>query len=545
MGRSQPEHSQEKVHKPMKFLPNLANRLSILYKILIIPLLGSLWLIAAILATVSFTMTPGQPSIAALFAMVLLATVGLSVMAVGVAVTLTRPIQNLIFMTQQLSRGNLRHRAVVKSADELGLLTRHFNEMADHLEEIYQTLKSRVEELESQNRELSEKQMALVQTEKLSAISQLVANMAHELNNPLTSVVGYAELLQTLESDPRGKEYCQYIVENSLRIHRIVQNLLVFARENPPEKVWVNLNELIEATLNLRRHQLQADNIELAVDLAHNLLRTMVDPNQFQQVLLNLINNAQQAITAARKGSKITVWSQVMSGWVRISVADDGPGISPEIMPKIFDPFFTTKEVGKGVGLGLSISYGIVQQHGGRIWAESTPGQGATFHVELPIVLPPQATDSSRVSLVNTARRLQEKHILVVDDEVDVADLVARALSTEGCAVDIAFDGRAALAKLEDQPYDLIVCNLKMPGMGGLQLYDRLKNTHPGRPVRIIFVTADPLSGTIQHFLRESGAAWVQKPFNVPDLRELVGQLLESGPAYGHQLQPPVDPVAA
>ncbi len=334
----------------LQFLSNWSNRLSIRYKILIL-LLGSVWLIAAALVIASLTISsrlldeigyggPGgrwqlleTQTIGVTLTLLLVATVALCMFATALSNTLTRPIQRLMFMAQQVSHGNLRYRATVSNGDELGLLVRQFNEMADRLGESYQTLKGRAEELEKRNRELCQKQLLLVQSEKLSAIGELVASVAHELNNPLTSVLGYAELLQTFETDPRVKEYAQYIVENALRTHRVVEDLLVFARERPLERSPVQLDEVIESALHLPRYQLQADHIELLTELQPNLPRTMVDVRQFRQVLLNLIDNARQAISRAHKGSRITVRLQELNGNLRISVTDDGPGILPEIMP--------------------------------------------------------------------------------------------------------------------------------------------------------------------------------------------------------------------
>ena len=471
-------------------------------------------------------------------ALVLVASVGLTLLAIALANTLIQPIQRLTDMAQQVSRGNLWHRAAITNGDELGLLALHLNEMADHLGESYQTLRGRAEELERRNRELHQKQNELLQTETLSAIAELVASIAHEINNPLTSVIGYAELLQALETDPRVKEYSKTIVVNAVRTHRIIEDLLIFAHERPLEKVPVNFEELIESALKLPHFQLRSDNIELLTELTPNLPRTMADPRQIQKVLLNLIDNARRAIVRARKGSRITVRLQANHTDLRISVSDDGPGIPPEIISKIFDPLFSTREVGEGPGLGLSTSYGIVRQHGGRIWAESTPGRGASFFIDLPITPPAQALDNAHSLITDAGRRKDEKSLLIIDDEAELADLVASVLTTDGWAVDTALDGRTAVVKLEDRVYDLVICDMTMPGLSGLQLYERLKLKRPSQAARIIFLTNDRPSSSTQRFLRNSGATWLEKPFNLPALRELASRLMDSGPPNARQLQP-------
>jgi len=471
-------------------------------------------------------------------------SVGLTLLAITLTNTLTRPIRRLLDMAQQVRRDNPAHRAAIINGDELGRPILPLNNMADHLGKSCPTLQDRSEELERRNRELHQNQNELLQAEKLSAIAELVASIAHEINNPLTSVIGYAELLQALDTDPRVKEYSKTIVENAVRIHRIIEDLLIFASERPLEKVPVNLVELIESALKLAHVQLQSDHIKLLTELTPNLPRIMADPRQIQKVLLNLIDNARRAIVRARKGSRITVRVQANHTHLRISVSDDGPGIPPEIMPRIFDPLFSTKEVGEGPGLGLSISYGIVRQHGGRIRAESTPGQGATFFIDLPIIPPARTLDTAQPLLTDAGRRQDEKSILIIDDEAELANLVASVLTTEGWAVDTALDGQTAVVKLEQRSYDLVICDMAMPGLSGLQLYERLRFKCPAQATRIIFLTSDRLNSSTQRFLRNSGATWLEKPFNLPALRELATRLMEGEPPNGHPLYPH-QPIAA
>ncbi len=232
----------------------------------------------------------------------------------------------------------------------------------------------------------------LYQSEKLAAIGELVSGVAHELNNPLTSVIGYSELIMSRELDEKTKKDIKKVFDEGRRAARIVQNLLTFAREHKPEKIFIDINTVLMSTLELKSYELKANNIEVTTDLSPDLPEAMADYHQIQQVFLNIINNTEYVMLEAHRGGHLTITTRLEKGReqedgkIVISFTDDGPGMAPENIDKIFNPFFTTKEVGKGTGLGLSICYGIVKEHGGRIYAKSQPGQGATFIIELPVI---------------------------------------------------------------------------------------------------------------------------------------------------------------
>ena len=241
-------------------------------------------------------------------------------------------------------------------------------------------------DLEHSLEELKQMQAQLIQAEKLSATGEMIAGIAHEINNPLTAVIGYSQLLQSMDLDPQLKRDIGQILKAGLRVKRIVAHLLDFSRQHKPQKEYVDINQIVSHSLELCAHDLMVSNILVETDLAPDLPRTMADPHQLQQVFINIINNAQQAMEEKDGPRMLTIRTQQSENHtILISFKDTGPGIPKEIMGRIFDPFFTTKEVGQGTGLGLSVSYGIVQEHGGRIWAESEEGQGAAFFVELPI----------------------------------------------------------------------------------------------------------------------------------------------------------------
>jgi two-component system NtrC family sensor kinase len=361
----------------------------------------------------------------------------------------------------------------------------------------------------------------------LSAVGQLVAGVAHELNNPLTTIKGYSQLLSRTELPLSSKQDLGRIDEAAERCRRIVQNLLTFARRHESEKAMCNINEILEKTLSLQEYRFRVNNIQLVKDLQTGLPDTLADRYQLQQVFLNIIGNAEHAMRAT-DGGTLTVSSSRVGGSIRVSIKDTGPGMSPEVQSRIFDPFFTTKGVGEGTGLGLSICYGIVQDHGGEIGVRTKPGGGATFVIELPLrrttepllrrgpasELPPSRTGS---------------RILVVDDEEAILELVERTLSQDGFVVDTAMTGIEALTLLDkevEKAFDLILTDVKMPGLDGPRLYAHLCENRPGLEKRVVFMTGDTSSPETQAFLESAKATYIGKPFELDALKDLVRRSL-------------------
>jgi two-component system NtrC family sensor kinase len=372
----------------------------------------------------------------------------------------------------------------------------------------------------------------LVQAEKLTAMGELVSGVAHELNNPLAGVLGYAQLLMAGPMDARQQKAIDRIFESALRCQKIVQNLLSFARRHPIEKKLLGLNGIIEKTLDLKAYQLRVNNLSVIKKLDPGLPKTMLDFNQIQQVLLNLINNAQYAVAGHRGHGTLTLTTSLVDGHVVLSVEDDGPGIPAEVLGKVFDPFFTTKPVGEGTGLGLAVSYGIVRDHGGRIWAESTPGRGTSFHIELPVV---DESAAGRREGGADARGARALDILAVDDEAVILDLLVDALGREGHRVDTAGSAREAIDKLERRSYDVLLLDLKMPDMDGKALYQSLRDRWPEQAGRVIFASGDTLQPDTQTFLARAGRPCVDKPFRLEELAAAVesvaGDRQDSPPA--------------
>lgn len=387
-------------------------------------------------------------------------------------------------------------------------------------------------DLQQSLEDLQQAQALLIQSEKLSALGELIAGVAHELNNPLTAVMGYAQLLQGTEGvSERMERDLRKIRLQAQRAARIVQSLLTFARQHRVEQKRVEVNRVIAQVLELREYQLRVNNIRLVTDLAEEPLEVLADANQLQQVFLNLINNSQDAISDHADSGQLTITSRLARNVVRLEFADDGPGISPENMGKLFSPFFTTKGVGKGTGLGLSICYGIVRQHGGRIWAETEQGQGATFIIELP-VSPREAGSLAEMVAQQETEVLVTGRLLAVDDDEEVAELLHRLLTDDGHEVNAALSGEAALKMIEvaeeaGRPYDLIICDIKMPGMSGPHLFREIRIRYPNLAERMIFFTGDTMNLDTRTFLEGIPNPHVSKPFVVRELREVIGEMLE------------------
>ena len=374
-------------------------------------------------------------------------------------------------------------------------------------------------------------QEQLLQSEKLAALGELTSGVAHELNNPLATVVGYAELLALDTQLPESvKRKLATIHQEATRASHIVSNLLSYARRSSPEKSFVNLNDVIQAALEMRRYQLQTDNVRITTDLSDKAPAVWGDELQLQQVLLNIVNNAAQAITNWRGSGEIRIWtrSATLSGRAatRIIVEDNGPGIAPEHLRRVFDPFFTTKPTGEGTGLGMSISLRIISNHEGLIWAESRLGHGARFIIELPGAVGSEVTEDFDDAPVPGDKRDESAHILVIDDEEPVVTLMTEILQMDGHRVTPAFNGAEALALLNAGDYDLILSDVRMPAVGGPTFFEILQTTRPDLLPKVIFVTGDTMSASTQNFLQRAARPVLSKPFDPERLQTMVADNL-------------------
>ena len=363
-------------------------------------------------------------------------------------------------------------------------------------------------------------QEQLIQSEKMSAIGQLIAGVAHDLNNPLASVVGFSDFLaEAGEIPPSLQEPLQVIRQEAERAATIVKNLLSFARRQEGERTPMPVRALLDSTLALLRNQLMAHKVEATLEVEPGLPDIEVSANQIKQVFVNIINNACQAIASDAPSGRIWITAKRAHDGVAVSVTDSGPGMPEEIASRVFEPFFTTKPEGAGTGLGLSISQGIVKEHGGRITLDTPPGGGATFTVELPLradvaraeAAPPQATDAQQLS------------ILVVSAEPHILHYMRATLESWGHTVEVASDGTYALERALAGTFDVIICDLRMPHLSGREMYTKLARQDPRVAERIIFATGDTVRGDTLQFLERLGRPYLRKPFTLAELRAALG----------------------
>jgi two-component system, NtrC family, sensor kinase len=370
----------------------------------------------------------------------------------------------------------------------------------------------------------------LIQSEKLSAIGQLIAGIAHDLNNPLASVVGFADYLGEVPQVPASlKEPLSVIQEEAERASNIVKNLLSFARKQEHQRRPTALGPLLDNTFVLLRNQLMAHRVELHIEVEPGLPMPDVDANQMQQVFVNLMNNAAQAIASTGRPGTIIVRARPWLDGVAIDVIDDGPGMSESLASQVFEPFFTTKAEGEGTGLGLSISQGIVREHGGRILLDTEEGRGSTFTVQLPLASqPPAPVPDARDR--TPSRRLR---VLVVDDEPHILHYMRATLEAWGHIPVVASDGLEGLSRLDDDTFDLVISDLRMPKLGGREFYEEVSRRHPSMAPRFVFATGDTVRGDTLAFLETLDRPYLHKPFSLAELRTLLADVARKGAPAG------------
>jgi two-component system NtrC family sensor kinase len=435
---------------------------------------------------------------------------------------ITKPLRELRDSAEAVGRGDFTRRVPVRSRDECGELALAFNHMTENVQQSRAELEKTVETLKST-------QGQLIQSEKLSGIGEFVAGVTHELNNPLAAVSGFSEMLKDADVDAKHRRYLEMIHKSAQRCQKIVQSLLSFARRHQPERTAVSVNNLISSVLEIVHYQLRTSNIEVITRLDVNLPVVLADLHQMQQVILNIINNGRQAIEAHQPQGWIKITTEASGSNVRIIIQDSGPGIPEENLRRIFDPFFTTKEVGTGTGLGLSLCYGIIKEHGGTITPVSRPGEGATFIIELPISHISGDTTEVLHSRENSSLDSNEgagTKIFVIDDEELILNMIDEGLSRHGYEVDLAGDGETALRQLKQNPCDVVFCDWKMPGLNGRQVYENLRVSNPALCRRVVFVTGDVINQQMREFLEAEKRPCLAKPFTFEALRDAIKTVL-------------------
>lgn len=470
---------------------------------------------------------------------------------------LWQPLDQLRQLVAEIRRGNLNATMEVPQNIELGSLVGGFLEMEKELTSVRDSLEQKVEERTAR---LEEAQSELLQAAKLASLGQLVSGVAHEINNPLTSILGFSEVLLNRQgTDPVLQRPLRMIREEALRVRHLVSNLTSFARRAPSRVQRTDLRNLLTDLADLRQYQLLANNISLHLQSPKDPVWVIADPDQLAQVLLNFVLNSEQAIQDSRPRGDIWVGCGKEKGLAWLSVKDNGAGIDVAIRDRIFDPFFTTKPAGQGSGLGLSIAHGVVQQHHGSIRVDTKLGEGTTFLIRLPLapaqtgnlpvspdsepkrpqvllfdpaVEPEKREASAEVSGVSVLPPSPPKseispsyHVLVIDDEQGILEMVSDALERLDCHSTLVPGSAGAAAAIEHGNFNLIVCDLKMPGQNGLDILRFIREKRPDLASRFLLMTGN-LADTEKHAVELAGVPVLPKPFTLARLRETVVAIL-------------------
>lgn len=376
---------------------------------------------------------------------------------------------------------------------------------------------------------LAEQREQIFQAEKMSALGELLAGVAHELNNPLSVVVGHAMMMREEVSDPEMLRRVGKISDAAERCARIVKSFLAMAREQPAQLAPTDLCDTIGMAIDALSHGADGLETQVTLEIGDALPPVMADAHQLAQVVINLVTNADQAIRASGRGKCISVSAGTADSGQEVwfSVSDDGPGIPNTIRNRIFEPLFTTKEVGEGTGIGLAFCHRVITAHSGTIRLEDN-APGARFIITLPVCA---TTAPKRAPDIITASPLRRARVLVVDDEPEVVELVSEILSKDGFEIDSAASAEAALALIETRQHALILTDLNMPGMGGKGFFEMVSARRPALARRIGFVTGDTMSPPVRRFLEDSGQPYLEKPIAPAELRSLARRMLEAAEA--------------
>ncbi len=382
-------------------------------------------------------------------------------------------------------------------------------------------------------REVTERtrlEQQLRQSEKLSALGQMISGVAHELNNPLAVVKGYLDLILThhdLSSQTRSD--LDKVSRECNRAIKLAMNFLAFSRDQPAHREMVSLNELIQRVSELRRFEINSAQVKLVLKLAPDLPLTCADPDQIQQLIINIVNNSLQAMAHHPQPRTLKITTEVTAqGLLMIKIEDSGPGVPPDLEARIFEPFFTTKAVGTGTGLGLSIAHSIMSDHRGRIFYQTSSLGGAGFVLEIPVVTVASDAPVPQENLPQKPQAQKNKaaNILVVDDEQAIAELLCEMLNVIGHHPVLCLNPTEALEWIKKREFDLILSDFRMPVMNGEQFYHKVKESNPALAARMIFLTGDVVNDETQGFLQSTGNPHLGKPFQLAKVEEAVNEIL-------------------
>jgi two-component system NtrC family sensor kinase len=364
----------------------------------------------------------------------------------------------------------------------------------------------------------------LVQSEKMTLVGQTLAGVAHELNNPLAALIGYADVLDSRKVPPELEKPVRQMREQAMRAARIVRNLLNFAKRRNPERTPTSVRDLVQGVVELFAYEIRLNDIAMNVDVAEELPPVLGDKHALQQVLVNVVQNAIHALQDRAGDRRIDVSVRSLPDSLVISMQDSGPGVPQDLRARIFEPFFTTKGAARGTGLGLALSRSIARDHGGDLVLEPEDGHGARFTLHLPIHrgVPVATTGTTTASALARANGF---HVLVVDDEPAVREALVAQLGRMGCRVDSASSAAEAQRHIGQADYDAILMDVRMPGGTGLELHQRLLLEKPAAASRIVFMTGDFTNDEVCRAIRETGNASLEKPFTLDELtRALTGR---------------------
>ncbi len=389
------------------------------------------------------------------------------------------------------------------------------------------TIAHDITEKKRSTEELARQRESLYQREKLAALGSLLAGVAHELNNPLSVVVARAVLLEE-QGYPATQTAALKIRTAAERCARIVRTFLAMARQQQPERGPVAINDVVSAVLDMTGYIVRTSGIEVTLDLAKDIPPILADADQLHQVLLNLIINAQQALQdqAAPRQIRVTSRYEPGTGIVRVVVADNGPGIPKQFRARVFEPYFTTKPTGIGTGVGLAVSFGMVDAHGGMLTVDCPSTGGSIFTITLPVATVDETGVDPKLSSEVSA---SPRKVLIVDDELEIRETLAEILTGARHQVVTVGSGSEALERMAAEPYDVILTDIRMPDIDGRALYQEIKLRWPERVGRVVFVTGDTLASALRDFAAESGRPVIEKPFLPSDVRRVVAEMAASG----------------
>jgi len=387
---------------------------------------------------------------------------------------------------------------------------------------------------------------------RLAFVGEIASGIAHKINDPLTGVISFTSLLMQKDIPEDIKGDVEIINEGSQQIVNVVNRLLTFASQCKPERAYVDINHIIVSTLDLRDYEMKTSNIHVITRLDPDLPRTIADGAQLQQVFLNIIMNAETEMKLAHGEGNLFIKTETIDNTIRISFKDDGPGIAKEDLERIFDPLFATREASQGIRLGLSICHGIITEHGGRIYAESVSGKGATFIVELPVVTEPEelkpaepVADETEVELpvvtepeeskpaepvADETESVEKAQILVVGNELPILQFVSRVLTEEGHEVETVDNAQYALERLKSKKYSLVLLDTQ-PGASGIELielYESIQKIAPPLARRVAFITNEVIKANTKDFLNETKAPHIDRPAVQDITRPLAAKQLKT-----------------